>query len=156
MLEFLFAKLRNHTGQFRIIFRFEGIELLPIMLINFGFDRSRAGHRRSRPERRSRRAQRIAGDFPEWLQCRRPNAAIRDHLVKSIQMPLLLFCHMVDCAAMRRVIAHHRELALVDLRRAIFASLIDPDHRSDIGFCLPQLSICHAQLPFVRSPPPAR
>ena len=48
-------------------------------------------------------------------------------------MALLLLRHVVDCAAAWGIVAHHRQLALVDLRRAIFSGLVNPDHRCDIG-----------------------
>ena len=48
-------------------------------------------------------------------------------------MALLLRGHAGDQLRGRRVASQHRELAGIDARRAIFAGLIDAEHRSAIG-----------------------
>ena len=56
------------------------------------------------------------------------HAAARDHRVEKFAMPLFLFGHVRDLARHRMAVAHHRELAGINARCAIFARLVDADH----------------------------
>src|SRR3546814_5839993 len=72
--------------------------------------------------------------FPNTTLFRSP--APRDHRVEERLVAILLRRHARDRSRHRRAIAHHRELAGIDARRAIFARLIDADHRLGHGFAV--------------------
>ena len=73
--------------------------------------------------------ERVAGDRPERLQYRRPHAARGEKRVEMAEMLLLLRRHAGDQRGRLVAIPEHGELARVNTRRAIFAGLVDADHR---------------------------
>src|SRR3546814_16873584 len=60
-----------------------------------------------------------------------------------ISAPFFLFGHMRDFARHRVAVAQHRELAGIDAGRAIFARLVDADHRRGAPVC-PGWRVGHA------------
>src|SRR3569832_1315782 len=106
-------------------------DLPGIVLVDHFLARGRAGHRRLFTHQCGRRAQRESGDTPHRLQRRRTRAALDDQPVEGFEMTLFFCRHAADCFA-RRFVAKHRELAFIDAHRAIFAGMIDTNHRRDI------------------------
>ena len=100
--------------------------------------RSRPRPRRCRPsppraDQRGDRAERMAGDVPERLEHGRPHAALGHHRVEMVEVPLLL--RRPSAAIMRArgmAVAEHRQLAGIDAGGAIFAGLVDAQHRRDV------------------------
>jgi len=97
-----------------------------IMRINCLLHRDGAGHRRLWTQSRGNRPQRKPGNMPEWQQSRGADTALHDHLVKRVQMNLLLRLHMLQLGP-KRAAPQHRQLAGIDTRRPIFTSVVDPD-----------------------------
>ena len=132
MLALVGLKIGDGAAELRIVLA-QRLELLRIMGVDLVLDRGRAGHRRLRPDQRRGRAERVAGDMPERLEQGRAHAALRHHRVEMLEMPLLLRRHAGDQARGRLAVAEHRELAGIDAGRAIFAGLIDAQHRGGVG-----------------------
>jgi len=92
MLDFVSTEVGNIRCQFRVIVT-EFVELATVMTVDFSLDSVSAGKRCLLGHERRRGAEREAGDVPKRLKRSRANAAFRDQLVESSQVPLLLRCH---------------------------------------------------------------
>ena len=80
-----------------------------------------------------RRAQRVAGNRPEGLEEGRADAALGEQGVEMGEMDLLLRGHAGDDRGGFVAVAEHGELAGIDAGRAIFAGLVDAQHRRGVG-----------------------
>ena len=100
------------------------------MTVDLRLDRIGAGQRRLLRHQSGRRAEREAGDVPQRLKRGRPNPPLGHQRVEALKMPLLLRRHARDQLGFGAVAAQHGELAGVDAGRAIFAGLVDAQHRS--------------------------
>src|SRR3990167_3620559 len=128
MLQLLGAKFFHRGAQLGIAVA-QFVERMLVMAVDFGLDGCGARHCGARSHRGGHRAERKTCDVPEGLEGGRPHPALDDHRVEEFPVPLFLFGHMRDFARHRVAVAHHRELAGIDARRAIFAGLVDADHR---------------------------
>src|SRR5690606_8022178 len=128
-------------GEFGIVtVSLEPLELARIMPIDFFFDRRGAGHRRFRAEQRSGRAERIPRDGPYRLQGGGTDATLRHHGIEFGLMSALLLGHGAYLRRIWRAVAHHGELPGIDAGGAVFAGLIDADHRGAIVHVRPLLA----------------
>ena len=101
-----------------------------VMLVDDLLDRDGAGHRRLLAEQRRRRAEREAGDVPERRQQRSAaRGARRAGASKAARWRFSCSAMRAD-RARRAAAPEHRELALIDARRAVFAGMVDADHRA--------------------------
>src|SRR6185437_2013551 len=130
MRELIGAKLLERGFELGLVIA-ERLRLAAVMLVDYFLDRDRAGHRRALAEERRRGAQGVARDMPQRRQHRRPHATLDDEPVEGIEMALLLLGHAADDRC-RGGAAEHRELAVIDALRAIFAGVIDADHAGQL------------------------
>src|SRR4051812_34542622 len=132
MLDLVGAELCDIGGKLGVIAA-KLAKLRSIMLVDFGLDGVGAGERGLLRHERGRGAQCKSGNVPNGLQRGRANPAGRDHCVEALQVPLLLRRHAGDQLGFGAIAAEHRELAGVDACRAIFAGLVDAEHRCRVG-----------------------
>src|SRR6185437_5315813 len=131
------AKLRNRPLHFEIAV--ELLHLFGIMLVDHFFHRGGTRHRRFLAHESSGRAQRKSRHAPYRLQRGGPHAPFVYELVERLEMFLFLFRHVRDCLGRTARFgsrAHHRKLTFIDAHRAIFARMIDADHRVGVTFDL--------------------
>ena len=105
------------------------IELLAVMAIDLGLDGVGAGERGLLGHQRGDCAERKAGDVPHRLKRGRAHPALGHQRIEAVQMALFLRGHARDQLGFRAIAAKHGELAGIDPRRAIFAGLVDAQHR---------------------------
>ena len=106
------------------------------MFVDRFFHRRGAGKGGFLAHRGGGRAQRKTGHAPQGLQRGGPHAALIHQPVEGLQVPLFLLGHVLDgLDTGRRTLApfQHRKLAFINPHRAIFAGMIHPDHRFDVG-----------------------
>ena len=87
--------------------------------------------RRFGADQRRNRAQCEPGPVPERLQRGRADPAARHQCIELRAVARFLLCHAGDFSRIGAAITHHRQLAGVDPRGAVFAGVIDPDHARD-------------------------
>src|SRR5690606_7893482 len=134
MRAFVVAKLRNRAGQLGIVaVLLQLAQLARIVPVDFLLDRRGAGHRRLGAEQRRRRAERVARDRPDRLQRGRADAATGDHGVEFGFVADFLLRRGSYLGRMRGAIAHHGQLPGVDAGGAVFARLVDADHRGTVS-----------------------
>lgn len=105
-------------------------DLFRVVCVDRLLDGHRAGHRCALAQRGRHRAKCEPGKMPKRQHRRRPDAAACDQVGEPVEMLLLLRLHLTQH---RRLFAtaKHGELAGIDTRRAVFASMIHTDHSFD-------------------------
>jgi hypothetical protein len=131
MRQFVGAELLDRLGERRVGVA-EAFGLGAVMLVDDLLDRDGAGHRGARPQERGCGAQGVAGDMPQRLQQGRAHMARAHQFVEGGEVALFLPGHPADFVA-RPAAPDHRQLAVIDPHRAVFAGVVDPDHRFDVG-----------------------
>ena len=94
---------------------------------------------------------REAGDVPERLEQGRADLPLGHQRVEALEVALFLARHAGDEVRRGRALAEHGELAGVDARRAIFAGLVDAQHRGAVD-----LAVAGARRSFAARSTPAR
>ena len=103
------------------------------MAVDFGLDRVGAGQSGLFGHERGDCAQRESGDVPKRLERGRAHPPLGHQGIEARQMAVFLRGHARDQLGFRAVAAEHGELAGIDARRAIFARLVDAEHRRAVG-----------------------